>query len=417
MAWRKTVAWVGIALAAGAAVVIVTGCLVIRSRAFHGYVLAQLEKQASQATGAEVRIQDFALHLPALAADVYGITVRGDQPASAHPLAQADELMVRLKIVSVLQKKVDLNEIVLRHPVVNLQVRKDGTTNLPTPPKSTNNTSTNPFDLGIQHVLLEHGEVFYDDVKTPLDADLHDLELEIKSNLAGKGYNGSLSYRNGRVQYGEMKPLPHNLTAGFNATPSEFRLKPLVLTVASSTIRLEGQVENYSQPSASGSYNILIHPQDAGSAIKSTAIPSGEVTLSGSLRYQQQPNVPAIRALTLDGHLNGRELAVNTPDLRAVVQNVRGAFELVNGNLNVRGLEADLLGGHVAANATIEHLDSNTMAKLHASVQAISLTAANAALRSANLDPMPLRGQVSGTADADWSGNIKNIKADRRAHV
>src|SRR5262249_42867407 len=158
----------------------------------------------------------------------------------------------------------------------------------------------------IQHVQLEHGEIYYNDVKMPLDADLHDLQLEIKADLLGQGYDGNLSYRNGRVQYKEMKPLPHNLTAEFNATPSEFKLKPLILTVASSTIWLEGQLQNYSQPSASGSYKVTIHPQDAASAMKNGAIPNGEVTLAGSLRYQQQPNVPAIRALALDGHLNGR---------------------------------------------------------------------------------------------------------------
>ena len=142
------------------------------------------------------------------------------EPTSALPLVQADQLMIRLKIVSLLRKKVDLNEIVLRHPVVNLMVRKDGSTNLPTPPKSNSNTSTSPFDLGIQHVLIERGEIYYNDVKTPLDAELHDLQLEIKSEFLRNGYDGSLSYRNGRLQYGDMKPLPHDLTASFNATPS-----------------------------------------------------------------------------------------------------------------------------------------------------------------------------------------------------
>ncbi len=178
------------------------------------------------------------------------------------PLVQADQLMIRLKIVSLLHKKVDLNEIVLRHPVVNLLVRRDGTTNLPTPPKSSGSTSTSPFDLGIQHVLIERGEIYYNDVKTPLDAELHNLQLEIKSELLGKAYDGSLSYRNGRLQYGDLKPLLHDLRASFNATPSQFKLKPLVLTVASSTIRLEGNVQNYSHPSADGSYEITIHPQD-----------------------------------------------------------------------------------------------------------------------------------------------------------
>src|SRR5262252_5232854 len=284
MTRKRKLGWVGLSLLAIVLALGISGCVVLRSQRFHSYVLAKIRQQASEATGAQVRIQDFALHLSSLTADAYGITIRGSEPTTALPLVHADQLMIRLKIVSLLRKKVDLNEIVLRHPVVHLLVRKDGTTNLPTPPKSNSNTSTNPFDMGIQHVLLERGEIYYNDVKTPLDAELHALQLEIKSEFLGKGYDGSLSYRNGKLQYGNLRPLPHDLDASFNATPSEFKLKPLVLAVASSTIRLEGSVQNYSHPSADGSYTITIHPQDLRAVLKNPSIPTGEVTLAGSLR-------------------------------------------------------------------------------------------------------------------------------------
>src|SRR5260370_1050345 len=124
------------------------------------------------------------------------------------------------------ERKLGWIGMVLRNPVVNLQVRNDGTTNLPAIPKSNSNTSM--FDLGIQHVLLEHGEIYYNDVKTPLDAELHDLQLEIRCELIGKGYDGNLSYRNGRIQYGGTKPIPPNLTASFNPKPSDFQPKPPV---------------------------------------------------------------------------------------------------------------------------------------------------------------------------------------------
>src|SRR6267154_2654445 len=411
MTWQRRLGWLAVVIVTSIAVIGVAGYLIVNSPRFHRYLLAQIEKQASEATGAEVRVQNFALHLSQLAADAYGITVRGNQPSSARPLVQAYQLRIRLKIVSLLRKKIDLSEIILRHPVVNLQVRKDGTTNLPTSPKSNKDTSSNLFDLGIQHVLLEHGEIYYNDVKTPLDAELHDLEVEIKAQLVGRGYDGKLSYRNGRVLYGNMKPLPHDLTAAFNATPSEFTLKPLLLTVASSTLELQGQVQNYSQPSASGSYKVTFHAHDARSALRNTSIPAGEVTLTGSIRYQQQENVPVIHALDLDGRLNGRELTVSTADVNAVVRNIRGELKLANGNLDVHGVEADLLGGHVTASATMQNVDGNPTAKLYASVNALSLSASNAALRRAPLDAMLIDGQISGTADAAWTGSIKNITA------
>jgi translocation and assembly module TamB len=293
MTWKRKLGRIGKILS-------VAGYAVLHSQRFHSYVLAKIQQQASEATGAQVRIRDVAVHLSTLGADAYGITIHGSEPTSAPPLAQADQLRIRLKIVSLLRKKVDLNEIVLRHPVVNLLVSKDGTTNLPTPPKSDSNNSTSPFNLGIQRVLLEKGEIYYNDVKTPLDAELHSLQLDLKSEFLRKGYDGNLSYRDGRFRHRDLRPLPHDLTASFQATPSEFKLKSLLLTVRSSTIQLEGSVRNYSNPSVSGSYDIKIHPQDFGPALKNPAIPTGEIRLAGSLQYQDTADAPPLSDLVLD---------------------------------------------------------------------------------------------------------------------
>jgi len=392
MAWKTKLGWIAISLVALVVVLVIAGYVVFRSQRFHDYVLAKLQQQASEATGGQVQIQNFALRMSSLTAEAYGITIHGSEPKSRPPLVQADQLTVRLKIVSLLRKKIDLNEIILRHPVVNLLIRKDGSTNLPTPPKSNSNDSTNPFDLGIQHLLLSNGEIYYNDVKTPLDAELHDVQLELKSEFASKGYDGTLSYREGRLQYGDRKSLPHGLKASFNVTPSEFTLKPLVLTVASSTILLEGNVQNYSSPSVHGSYNITIHPQDFRPVLSNSSIPTGEVTLAGSLRYQYAANVSPLRTVVLDGQLNSRELAVDSPDLRTVIRNARGEFKLTNGNLDAHGLAAELLGGRLTATATVQHLDTSPVSRVHTSLQAISLSAAKAALRTANLNQIPIEG-------------------------
>src|ERR1700730_4686578 len=364
MKWKRKLGWIAIGLGTLVVAFGIAGYVLLHSQRFHDYVLAKIQQHASASTGAQVQIQNFALHLSKLGADAYGITIRGSEPTSALPLVHADQFMIRLKIVSLLRKKVDLNEIVLRHPVMNLMVGKDGTTNLPTPPKSNSNTSTSPFDLGIQHVLIERGEIYYNDIKTPLDAELHDLQLEIKSELLRKGYDGRLSYREGRVQYADMKPLRHDLTASFSATPAEFTLKPLVLTIASSTIQLEGNVQNYTNPLANGLYKITIHPQDFRPVLQNPSVPTGELTLAGSLRYQYEASTPMLRAVVLDGRLNSRELTINSPDFRTVIHDVRGEFKLANGNLDARGFEATLLGGHLIASATMQHLDTNPISQL-----------------------------------------------------
>src|SRR5205823_4428196 len=188
--------------------------------------------------------------------------------------------------------------------------------------------------------------------------------------------------------------------ASFQASPSEFTLRPLVLTVANSTVELTGNVQNYSSPLVHASYKITIHPQDFRPILKNPSTPMGEVVLAGTLRYQYEENAPLFKTVVADGKLDSRELAVNSPDLRTNIRNVRGQFRLLNGNLDIHELAADLLDGHVKAAGTIQHLDSNPVSKLRASLQAISLGAAKTALRTANLGQIPIEGHISGTADA-----------------
>ena len=411
MVVNKKLGWAALIVLAVVVVVGITGFLVARSRWFHGYLRTKIEQTATESIGGQVRIENFRLSISNLTADAYGITVRGNEPSPAPPLLQADQLEMNLKIVSLLHRKVDLKEIIVRHPVVNFVVRKDGTNNLPTPPKSTNSSSTNVFDLGIQHVLLSNGEIYYNDAKTPLDADLRELQLEIRSQFASKNYDGTMSYRDGHVKYGDLSPLPHDLNASFSANPSEFKLKPLVLTVASSAIRVEGNVQNFSNPAASGSYRITIHPQDFRPVLKNPALPSGEVVLGGSLRYQYSATEPLLHTLVMDGDLSSRELAVNSPDLRTVIRNLRGQFRLANGNLEARGVEAELLGGSVVAAATMEHMDATARVRAHAALRGISIGNTKAALRTANLQQIPIEGHVDGTADISYVGSVQNLKA------
>jgi hypothetical protein len=64
--------------------------------ALHNYVVAKIEQRVGKATGGH-------LHLSTLTADACGITIRGTEPKSSPPLVQAELLMVRLRIASLLR--------------------------------------------------------------------------------------------------------------------------------------------------------------------------------------------------------------------------------------------------------------------------------------------------------------------------
>src|SRR5262245_61248116 len=139
--WKKAVGWTAVVIGAVLLVAIASAFVLLSNRGFHRWVLGKIVQQASASTGARVELQNFDLHLRTLTADIYGLTVHGTEASGEKPLLESRKATVGLKIISIVHRKVNLSELSVQDPVVNLTVNKDGSSNLPTPPPS-NSTSS-----------------------------------------------------------------------------------------------------------------------------------------------------------------------------------------------------------------------------------------------------------------------------------
>jgi translocation and assembly module TamB len=409
MQWKRVFGWsaaVGLSLLV---LLAVGGYLALHSARFHRYVLAQLAQQLEQATGGKAEVRDFDLHLWRLTADVYGLTVRGTEPAEQKPLLQVDKLTIGLKILSVLHHRINLDQVVIVHPVACLRVTKDGRNNIPLPQSASqpNTPSPNVFGLAVGHVLLSDGQIYYNDRRSSIDADIYDLRTEIGFDASATRYQGAISYHDGQIKYAGLPPLRHGLEAQFSATPSELNVSPLLLTLGSSRIALQAKLEDYSDPRVEGNYSLLIRTQDFAGISSGRA--AGTISLSGKVHYRNLPGQPILRALSLDGQLNSNAMLVSSPQGRIEVRQLYARYQLSQGNLRVPDLSAELLHGRLRANLSLQHVDATPAATLHAEVQGISIAAANDALSGIRI--LPLDGSISGSSDASWAGAVSNLRA------
>ena len=216
MNWRKIILW---AVAAVILLIAVSQspwpCCYSTALHFGSYLLAKVESSIDESTGARVQVKDFDVKLSSLTLDLYSIVVHGSEPAGSPPLLTADHLGVGVTIDSVLGRKWHFRDAVLDHPVAHLLVNRAGENNLPRPPKKSSGSKTDIFDLGIRHLLLDRGEIYYNDHKSLLDADLHDLNLTAGFDSGQKRYQGHIRYDNGHLRYGKYAPLMHRLDARF----------------------------------------------------------------------------------------------------------------------------------------------------------------------------------------------------------
>jgi translocation and assembly module TamB len=410
--WRKTVGWTATIIGALLLVVIVGGLLLLRSSAFHRYLMAKLVQQAGEATGARVELQNLTIHVKTLTADAYGLVIHGTEGPGERPLLQVQHARVGVKIISIFHRKVNLSELIVENPVVSLVVNKEGRSNLPEPPETNKkSSSTNVFDLAVGHVLLANGQIYLKDRKIPVDANLTDLRTEITFSQLAKKYSGTLSYQSGLIHYEQLKPLPHRLDAKFDATPSELNLKPMLLTLGGSRFVLQATVRDYSNtPVANGHYDFVLHTQDFAGLASANA--AGDVALSGNLSYKDVPNQPALRNVSLWGDLNCNGLAVSSPQAAVKIQKIAGRYQLANGNFKADAFALDLLNGRLTADGTMEHLDATPRSRFHLAVAGISLQALKASLRNASNQSIPVTGTIDATTDASWTGSVANLRAN-----
>jgi translocation and assembly module TamB len=414
--WSKTLGWTAVILGAVLLFVVVAGILLLKSSGFHHYLISKIEQSAGEAAGTRVELQNLTLHVKTLSADVYGLTVHGTEASNDRPFLQVQHAKAGLKIVSVFHRQVNLSELLVDDPVVNLVVNKNGQTNLPQPPPSDKKSSTNVFDLAVGHVLLSNGQIYLKDRKIPLDANLTGLRTEISFSQLARKYKGTLSYENGWIQYEHMKPLPHRLSATFDATPSELNLKPLLLTLGGSRFALETTVRDYNNtPVANGRYDFVLHTQDFNGL--SSAKAEGDVVLSGKLNYKDVPNQPALHNVSLSGSLDCNGLALVTEQALVKIQKIAGRYQLANGNLKVDAFALDLLNGRLTAGGTMEQLDTTPRSRFHFALAGISLQALKSSLRNSSNQSVPVTGTIDATADASWVGSVTNVKANSNLNM
>lgn len=392
--------------------VIAAACVpfILRSHRFQQFAILKITEAVDQATGGKSEIRAFDFSLSTLTAHLYGITIHGSEPAGAPPLLRADKLTIGLKIQSVLKRGINLSDLEIVHPVVRIEVDRNGKSDLPQATSSQTKSNTNIFDMAVGRFLVTSGEINYNDKTIPLNVDLRDLAANIHYELQGRRYVGEISYDNGKIQYEGYAPLPHAVHASFVATASSLALEPAVVTIGSSNATLQLRITNFNHPNVDGKYNIRIHVQDF-SAMARRAAPAGDLLLAGSIHCPDAGGQPLLRVLALDGEISGDVLSAAISAGRIETRKIRGSYKLANGALEVTDIQAETLGGVIRAKLNVEHLDATPSTVLRVSARGISLQDVQRALRQPELKQAALYGAVDGKSEASWRGSIQNIRA------
>jgi len=422
--WKTIAIWVAGGFTVLPVVLVLGVVGLLHSERFHGYLLRTAQQRAGEAFGSQVQMKDFAIHWSGISprVDLYGVVVHGAVPYPDPPLLQADALHLGVTITSLLHKAWYVNDVRIEHPVVRIFADNSGHTNLPSKQQQPGPQSrTSVFDLGVRHFLLERGEVYYNDRKSDLNADLHELTFRSGFALLTSSYSGVLSYRDGHLQLQNTNPLQHNLDARFVATPEELNLESAVLTTASSRVSLVVRVRNYSQPQIHSTYKGVIDGGEFRRVLKQASLPAGVLQLSGSLDYASPSDKPLIATVIASGDIRSTGLTIRHENTRLQVREIGAHYSVSNGNAEVKDMHAHFLGGVVKGTLVTKDLAGSMRSHLSASLQGISIAELQkelqTAVESSVTNQIVVRGSMNAIADATFDKTMQNLLARADATV
>ena len=407
--WKRIAAWI-----AGGLVVLITVLLIgfvelFHNDAFRQYLLRVALTKLNDKVGIEAKIRDFSVHLSGLSptVDLYDVVIGGAAPYQETPFLKVDHLRVGIQVVSLLQRKWYLKEIALDHPVAHLFVAENGDTSLP----KLKTKTTNVFDLGVRHVMLGQGELYYNDRKTPIDAELHNFELQSSFSPVKRCYSAGLSYTDAKIRFRNLNPLVHSLEAEFDATPDTFNLKRSLLTSGASQLSLTATLRDYGHPKITGTYQSSLDTNHLRHILKDVTLPIGVVKLAGSLKFESDLDKPILEKLALDGNMSSSGLQIHTAAIHTLVRNISAQYSVKSGEIDVRDLRAALLGGGMKGSFKMRDITGAQVSELHATLHDVALAGIQALVNTQASRDFRLTGTTNATVDANWRKAFTNFAA------
>lgn len=416
----RNVLLIGSLIGAGVIVILAGAAYVtVHTSAFNRFALQEVVEEARRAAGSPVEIRSMEIHWSRLGVDLYGIVIQG-QGDTQPPFLRADHLEVGLKIISILRRKVDLRELVIDRPALNLRVNAQGQTNLPKP-ASRNSSSSSPvntlFDLAIGHLVINSGEFHYNDRAVPVSVDLRGFQVDASYGPLAGTYRGSLAYNHGQVSVRDFNPIGHDARMNFTVSRSQLDFDPLTVVAGETRVTARGKLANYESPNVQFTYESSVSTPQLARILKISELPAGQVAVTGFARYQYAAEQPFLRSILANGQISAPRLGVQIERASTEARAVKGSFALEKGNLHVAALEAGLLQGHLRAKGDVLDLAGHTSTRLTASLNEISLEAVNQALPPGSYDRLHFAGNVNIDAEASWPSRIDDVVAHARVLI
>ncbi|HEV8412503.1 MAG TPA: translocation/assembly module TamB domain-containing protein [Bryobacteraceae bacterium] len=389
---KRIVLWTSAALAALLIMATVVGVLVVRSDRFYQYIRQRIVEQIERATGGRVELASYSLDWHNLTAQIQGLVIHGKESPAEPPLLTVGSATLGMRIISVLEKKIDLSSLRIERPQAYFVVYEDGSTNFPGPPARSDKLWTEELlNLKIGSYEIVDGVMEYDGQRIPLHLKGEHLRARMSYEAQTPSYRGDLSTDSVLVTAEGYGPIPGSLSATFAIEKSRFLLPRVRVATKESSADLSGSLDDPRAPHGTFAMQANIAVREVVRIFRLPVEPAGNASFDGQVTVSFADPY----ASTLRGKVIARGLGYTQDRLRIRDADVRGDLQFDRDRLTLRQMTATAFGANIAGQANLEH---GRQFHMEGTIDSLDMRRAAAILTDRKV---PWGGVMAGTFSAD----------------
>jgi translocation and assembly module TamB len=387
----------------------VAGLLIVRSGWFRELVRERIVTEVEKATGGHVEVGNFSFKWETLTAKISPLVLHGTEPESETPLLRVESVSVGLRVISMLERKVDLDSVSVDQPRLRIVIYPDGSNNLPAPPGPSSGKSwaENFVNLKVHRYSVTNGLADIDIRHVPLSFNGEDLRVEMTRDATVARYRGNVTSRRLRIASNIMAPAEANFAAAFALDRERLALSSVNIAVGNSRIDLAGELTNLKAPHGVFKAKAAFAVRDAVTLFSLPVASTGTANFDGDLTFS------FANAFDYDftGKIDARGLGYSQDRVRIQNAALSAAVSLNPDRLTLRGLQGTALGAKFNGQAALErwkgfHFDGN--------FDGLDLRQAVATVTPR---PLPWNGSLSGMLDVDAVMGERQAVVDAEAAI
>ena len=321
----------------------------IRTESFQALVRRRFVAEVERVTGGRAEIQSFHTVPLRLQVEVRGLTVHGLELEGEAPLMQVDQIVARIKVISLFRTNFGFHEVIVDHPVVHLKLSADGIANLPMPrlPHVYERTPVEQlFSLSVNQIEIRRGELLWEDQKLPLELAARDVSLRMDYAFLRNRYDGQLLVGKVDTAMLDYRPFAWMGTLAFSLGPTFVDVKSLVVSSGKSRVSASGRISDFRHPAFIGNYEARIDLGEIGAIARQSSLSSGLAEVKGKAEWGISQQGSSGRVVVRDVSWHNGTMSITRASLNT-------EFFLDPTVLRLSKIQASVWGGSVTGQALV----------------------------------------------------------------